>query len=35
MESKEILKSFMPSQFPLDKFDFVKIEKNKNENDEK
>lgn len=31
MESKEILESFMPSQFPLDKFDFVKIERNKNE----
>ncbi len=31
MESKEILESFMPRQFPLDKFDFVKIVKNKNE----
>ena len=31
MESKEILESFMPSGFPLDKFDFVKIERNKNE----
>jgi hypothetical protein len=31
MESKEILESFMPSQFPLDKFDFVKIERNINE----
>ena len=31
MNSKEILESFMPSQFPLDKFDFVKIERNKNE----
>ena len=31
MESKEILESFMPSDFPLDKFDFVKIERNKNE----
>ena len=26
MESKDILESFMPSQFPLDKFDFVKID---------
>jgi hypothetical protein len=31
MESKEILESFMPSDFPLEKFDFVKIERNKNE----
>ncbi|MDQ7009602.1 MAG: hypothetical protein Q9M94_04910 [Candidatus Gracilibacteria bacterium] len=31
MESKEILESFMPSQFPLDKFYFVKIERNKND----
>lgn len=31
MESKDILESFMPRQFPLDKFDFVKIERNKNE----
>ena len=31
MESKDILESFMPSKFPLDKFDFIKIERNKNE----
>ena len=31
MESEKILKSFMPSNFPLEKFELIKIEKKKNE----
>ena len=31
MQIENVLESFMPRQFPLDKFDFVKIERNKNE----
>lgn len=31
MNLKEVLESFMPRDFPLDKFELVKIEKTKNE----
>jgi len=31
MDLKEVLESFMPSWFPLDKFELVKIERKKNE----
>jgi len=32
MDLKEVLESFIPSWFPLDKFELVKIERKKNDN---